>query len=190
MTRRLRLAVRLAAAILVTAGSSLPFVVEARESPRGPRHRLSDDGRSSRAAHTVTPLPRLPSIGGTVAAPICWIESNPVAFGSIVPGQPSVADGAVQVRVVSPGPFVLKLEASAPLRTGSGGLVPSERLAWRTGRSVGFVPLTGATAAVVGEGGPPGAAGAVIVLDLRLDLEDSDPLGAYVMPLRVFVEPR
>ena len=182
--------VRVLAGMLMAAGISLTAFAERPWPAREPRIRLSkaEQPGAGEVAPLGTPRAHFGSDPGRVASPTCWVESNAVAFGSVLPGQPAFSEGAVQVRVVSPGPFTLKLEASSPLRTTAGEVIPAERLSWRSRRSGGFMAVPGVGPVVVGEGGATSAAGTVVVLDLRLDLQDRDPLGAYVVPLRVFVE--
>lgn len=189
---RLHPAAWLLVCALGTVCLPFPLVAAPRGGPGGLRTRLRDDGSAALPAvpsHRLRRQLRAAEPGRTADTSTFWIESSPVAFGSVVPGQPARLDHALQIRVFSPRPFLLKLVAAAPLRTAGGGFAPAGRLSWRSSQSGGFVPLSAGGWGLVWRGQPTSAAGTLVDIDLRLLLEDADPLGAYVTPLRLALEP-
>jgi hypothetical protein len=118
------------------------------------------------------------------------VESGPVEFGEVIPGQGSVLPGAVRVRVFAAGPWRLKLVPQTPLRVvdHGGRLVPASRLRWRSADSGGFRPVAENREFVVARGRATGPVGTLVVVDLRMDLESSDELGRYGCSFRVELE--
>ena len=117
------------------------------------------------------------------------VESGPISFGDVLPGVESEIPGAIRVRVFSDRDWVLRLVAISPLRiVDRSELVPLSRLAWRSRRSGGFVPLTDDRPATVARGSATGGAGEVVVVDVRLRLGPTDEIGRYSCDLRLLLE--
>ena len=120
-----------------------------------------------------------------------WIvESGPVRFGEIVPGETRDLTSAVRVRVFAATDWTLKLVAESPLRVldRGGALVPSSRLQWRGAGSGGFRPFPDNGTVVVARGSATRESGTLVTVDLRLDLADTDDLGQYGCSLRVAMD--
>lgn len=137
------------------------------------------------------PVPMPGADFGVVESTRVSVESPPVAFGEVLVGDPVVVPGAVTVRVVSPRPWLLRLVPVSELERRDGdGPVTLSRLSWRGGLATGFVPFEGREAVVVAEGSPTGSSGRLVILDLKLELTDADPVGEYSSRFRVQMEPR
>ncbi|MEW6367584.1 MAG: hypothetical protein AB1714_23385 [Acidobacteriota bacterium] len=117
------------------------------------------------------------------------VESAPISFESLNAGESIERHGAVLIRVFSDRDWILKLTPVGPLRVEeTGGIVPFERVEWRSRLSGGYSIFREGVQAVVGRGARTGAGGELVVLDLRMQLLDSDPAGHYQTSLRVTVE--
>ena len=135
------------------------------------------------------PLPVPQESEGAPARRGYIVESGPVSFGDVLPGVGSEIPGAIRVRVWSDRDWVLRLVAISPLRTVERSEpVPLSRLAWRSRRSGGFVPLSDDRSATVARGSATGGAGEVVVVDVRFSLGPSDGIGRYSCDLRLLLE--
>lgn len=118
------------------------------------------------------------------------VESGPVRFGELIPGEPAEIEGAIRTRVHSARPWILELVPYLPLRiVDRGGLpVPQSRLAWRSRETGNYRVFDGVMPVVVARGGATGPAGEVVVVDLRLLLGDNDELGRYECAFNLILE--
>lgn len=125
------------------------------------------------------------------ADPSFVIESGPVSFGEVRHDKVTELPGAVVVRVFSTRPWTLRLEPESPLTVvDSGTAVPVSRLQWRAARSSRFQPLQTAGGTEIARGPATTRGGELVVVDLELKLDDTDPTGEYGCRLRLDVQQR
>lgn len=163
----------------------------------------SDAGQSGRHVPSAGGA-RASRVGGVVArpkalaerdatSPAAWyrLESGPVDFGDVLPGEPAQVAGGIRARVFSEGDWSLSLVPRTALRALDAPRVGDSgaRLSWRGELSGDFVPLD-ARPVVVAAGAPTGPAGRLVVLDLQLALAESDDLGAYECRLDLTLDAR
>lgn len=118
------------------------------------------------------------------------LESREVSFDDVIPGVPTDRPGAVALRVLSDRRWSLRLIPDSQLTVNDGqAAVPVSRLSWRSGSSGSFAEFQGGRPVVVAGGAATGGAGQPVVVDLRLELADGDPLGWYLCNLRLSLEP-
>jgi hypothetical protein len=123
------------------------------------------------------------------STPCYEIESLPVAFGDVLPGEPTEKPNALAVRVFSERNWSLRMGTDGPLVAIDGvATVPSSRLEWRTRWSGSFEGLRPGYPVVVARGAPTTGAGEVVLVDLRLSLDESDALGNYGTRIRLELE--
>ena len=119
------------------------------------------------------------------------IESGPVSFGEVRHDKVTEVPGAVVVRVFSTQPWTLRLEPESPLTVvDSGTAVPVSRLQWRSERSSRFQPLQTAGGTEIARGPATSRGGQLVVVDLELQLADTDPTGEYGCRLRLGLQQR
>ncbi len=118
------------------------------------------------------------------------LESGAVIFGRMLPGEAKQLPGSVRVRVYAEGDWVLKLAPEAPLENldSDGAPVSSSRISWRSEQSPGFVPFQDRQPAIVARGEATGPVGRLVLVDLRMLLEDRDDLGRYECRLHLLLE--
>lgn len=118
------------------------------------------------------------------------IESNGVAFGILIPDQASELAGAIRIRITSENDWVLKVAAPPQfLVSQEGETVPIGRMSWRSALSGVFVPFHEGQHVVVARGPATVAGPRLVTLDLRMLLQENDPVGQYECSLRIFLEP-
>lgn len=122
------------------------------------------------------------------------VDSHSISFGEVIPGEERILPGAVMIRVRSPGDWILKLVPKGPLAASDRGeIVPLSRLSWKGNFSPQFVPFREEQAAEVAWGlGTMGILGTdqLVYVDLRLALEETDPVGQYFCQFQVILESR
>lgn len=119
------------------------------------------------------------------------VESAYADFGEMLPEQLRELPNAFVIRVHSDRDWELRLVPRGDLEVmGTADRVPLDRLAWRSSRSPGFLAFASLAPVTVGHGGPTGGAGAVVTIDLRLELQDDDALGRYGVDFRAMLEVR
>ena len=125
-----------------------------------------------------------PGAGGFV------IESNAVDFGALEPGVPAEMLAALRVRVFAARDWTLKIVPDTPMRLldGRSASIPHSRLSWRTPATGTFVPLTGPQPKVLARGRTTGPAGQLVVVDLRMQMDDLDEIGPYGCDYRLLLE--
>ena len=119
------------------------------------------------------------------------VESGPVSFGEVRHDKVTEVPGAIVVRVFSTRPWTLRLEPEAPLSVvDSGTAVPLSRLQWRSGSSSRFQPLQNVGGTEISRGPATSRGGQLVVVDLELQLADTDPTGEYGCRLRLDLQQR
>jgi len=118
------------------------------------------------------------------------IESGPVRFGDLVPGEGRDLPGAVRVRVYSAGSWTLKLVPQTSLRVLDRGssIVPTSRLFWRSSGSGGYRPIPANAEVTIARGDTTRTTGETVIVDLRMVLDSNDDLGRYGIDFRVVLE--
>lgn len=177
------LALALSAAAL---GSAWPAV--AQPSPTEPPRVRFD-------REPVTPIAWAgPAPAGPAAAPIQHpplpasrldLRSHFLAFGSVAADEASERPEAILVRVVSENPWFLWLTCGGVLVEGQGRRLPASRLAWRGVGGGEFQRLPTGTPVLVARGPATGPAGEPVSIDLRLEVDDNDPMGGLRADLRL-----
>jgi hypothetical protein len=120
------------------------------------------------------------------AQPHFFVESGPITFGDVLPGLETDVPDAMVVRVFSDRQWSLRLVPTTMLLIeGRPELISLSRLHWRSTRGGAFTAFRQNAPVVVASGKATGEAGEVVVLDLRLRLQDEDPLGQYGCSFRV-----
>lgn len=118
------------------------------------------------------------------------IERADTDLGAILPGESRLVEGALVIRVFSETDWMLRLHADS-VTIGSqtqAHMIPSDRLATRSNRGP-WEPLAGSLPAIVAKGGPTSGGGELVVIDLRLDLEQTDPVGTLDTRFEIVLEP-
>lgn len=118
------------------------------------------------------------------------VEKIDTELGPMFPGETEIANDAIVIRVFSDSDWVLRVRPDQ-MTIASGARVsylPFDRLSIRSNNS-SWQPVDGAFPAIVGEGTATAGAGAVIVLDLRLSLEQTDPVGWFGTRFEILLEP-
>lgn len=119
------------------------------------------------------------------------VESADADFGEMLPDEEREVPRAFVLRVHSDRDWELRLLPTGNLEvTGTADRVPLDRLWWRGPESGGFEAFESPAPVTVARGGPTGGAGTVVSLDLRLELDDRDPLGRYAVGFRAVLETR
>ena len=123
-----------------------------------------------------------------IASRRCLLESGPVSFGEVQPGVDVEIPAAIRVRVWSDRTWALTLAPETLPCTNGGECASLSRIAWRTARSGRFVPLGTDRPVTFAMGHRTAGGGELVVVDLRLRLESSDPLGHYLATFRARME--
>lgn len=119
------------------------------------------------------------------------VESADADFGEMTAPEGREILGAFVLRVHSDRDWELWLLPTGDLEvTGTLDRVRLDRLSWRGPVSGGFEAFESLAPITVARGGPTSGAGTVVLLDLRLELEDGDPLGRYAVGFRAVLEAR
>ena len=167
------------------------------EEPRGDRltvrstviqSRSGDDLRRPAARRPPSPA-AVQSLGDANA----WfvVESADADFGEMLPEQRRELPNAFVLRIHSDRDWELRLLPSGDLEiTGTADRVPLERLAWRAPESRAYEAFASPAPVTVARGGPTDGAGVLVSVDLRLELQDNDPLGRYAVGFRAMLEAR
>lgn len=117
------------------------------------------------------------------------IESGPVSFGEVPTDREKAVEDAVMVRVFSDSEWELRLVPEAALAFDGGPEKASmSRLEWRSVGSAQWKGFRSGEPVVVGRGRPTGPSGELVSVDLRLRLNDRDPIGQYGFNLRLLLE--
>jgi len=117
------------------------------------------------------------------------IESGAISFSEMTPGHEKDLPGCVVIRVFSEENWRLKLVATSPLQIlDHTDLVPISRLKIRSRATGGFVPFQEARTVLLAQGAKTNPSGDLVLADLRLLLEDEDPVGIYSSYFRVILE--
>jgi hypothetical protein len=119
------------------------------------------------------------------------IESVQADFGAVSPGAPKEILGAAVIRVFSTEPWALKFAPEGPssLTTSGTEFLPMSRLAWRANGG-SYQPFRTAQPVTLSAGGPTSALGSEVRVDLRLEVEDNDPLSPLALVLNILAETR
>lgn len=154
-----------------------------RARDRGVRGLLPETGPAS-------PL-TIRASGGLSGSLRYTIEAIRVDFGAVSPGEPREILDAAVVRITSSEAWVLKMSPRGPsaLATGSGFHLPMSRLAWRSGGGR-YEAFQSTQPVIIATGPATTALGTEVRLDLRLAVEDEDPLASLALDLSVLVEAR
>lgn len=119
------------------------------------------------------------------------VEKASADFGLVNPGQTAVIDGALLIRVFSEDAWILRL-APRVASVSSGSVterISSSRLALKTG-AAGWQSLRDGVPSVVARGKATSGAGELVILDLKLALEDRDPVGYFGAELELSLDAR
>ncbi|MBW3565662.1 MAG: hypothetical protein KY459_13155 [Acidobacteria bacterium] len=119
------------------------------------------------------------------------VEKASADFGLVSPGQTAVIDGALLIRVFSEDAWILRL-APRVASVSSGSVterISSSRLALKTG-AAGWQVLRDGVPSVVARGKATSGAGELVILDLKLALENRDPVGYFGAELELRLDPR
>lgn len=170
-TRRLGIVSRvLAIALVVLTVSSATVVVFAQSSTR-----------------------RRPIQRPVVQKPVQYwyvVERSDTDFGELNPGESRTLDNAVVIRVVSESDWILSVAPGETTIT-SGAVTESiaaQRLATRSNGSE-WRPLSSGLPTVVARGRSTPGSGEIVVLDLKIDLDNRDPVGRFGGQLEIILEP-
>ena len=116
------------------------------------------------------------------------VESNAISFGTLDPAVELLPKPLV-VRVHSDQEWALKLIPSPGLVVETGESVPLDRLQWRPNTTGLFVPFDTSGPLTIASGMPTDEAGDLVLVELSLDLEETDPIGQYRFILRLMLSP-
>ena len=116
------------------------------------------------------------------------VESSAISFGTLDP-QVEVLPKPLVVRVHSDQEWALKLIPSPGLVVETGAPVPLDRLQWRPNTTGLFVPFDTSGPLTIASGMPTDAAGDLVLVELVLDLEETDAIGQYRFMLRLVLGP-
>ena len=157
-----------------------------------PTERPARERDDRRPARVIAPAP------GTISQPArprpalvgdsarFLVESSAVSFGEVIPGLPALVPTAMLVRVFSERPWTLTLVPTSMLTVSDrADLVSLSRLEWRSSRGGAFTQFRENAPVTIASGQATGGGGHLVVVDLRLQLLDDDPLGSYGCSFRV-----
>ncbi len=116
------------------------------------------------------------------------VESNAISFGMLEPGIEPLPKPLV-MRVHSDRDWTLKLIPTPGLIIGTGASVPLDRLLWRPTSTGLFIPLDISGPLTIASGPPTERGGDLILLELLLRPETTDPVGQYRYNLRLLLSP-
>ncbi len=117
------------------------------------------------------------------------IESGAVSFGEVLTDREKAVEDAVMVRVFSDSVWELRLVPEEALAFDAGPEKASmSRLEWRSVGSVRWKGFRSGESVVVSRGRRTGPSGELVSVDLRLRLNDRDPIGQYGFNLRLLLE--
>lgn len=118
------------------------------------------------------------------------VERSDTDFGELNPGESRTLDSAVVVRVVSESDWMLSIVPRDTTIT-SGALtevISSERLATRS-KGSDWRRLSSALPTVIARGRSTPGSGELVVLDLKIELDNRDPVGRFGGQLEIILEP-
>ncbi len=116
------------------------------------------------------------------------VESSAISFGTLDP-EVELLPKPLVVRVHSNQEWALKLIPSPGLVVETGVSVPLDRLQWRPNATGLFVPFDTSGPLTIASGMPTDDAGDLVLVELLLDLEETDPIGQYRFILRLLLGP-
>lgn len=114
-------------------------------------------------------------------------ESNVIAFGDLDP-EVNVVPHVMAVRVHSDTHWALKLIPNLGILVETGDNVPLDRLQWRLGSTGPFLPLDTSGPLTITSGAATGVDGELILVELLMEVEETDPIGQYRFDLRMVLE--
>ena len=116
------------------------------------------------------------------------IESGSISFSEVIPGQDKNLPGSVAIRVFSDGNWRLLLVSDFLRVLDRVERVPASRLMIRSRAAPEFLQFQEGRPIVIARGIKTNPAGRIVLADLRLRLEDQDPVGIYSSQLRITLE--
>jgi hypothetical protein len=149
------------------------------------RSATQDDSRRRPTA------PKAPPAEGPAKQSWYVVEKASADFGLVNPGETAVIDGALLIRVFSEDAWILRL-APRVASVSSGSVterISSSRLALKAG-AAGWQSLRDGVPSVVARGKATSGAGELVILDLKLALENRDPVGYFGAELELSLDAR
>lgn len=135
--------------------------------------------------------PKAPAVERPAVSSWYVVEKASADFGLVNPGQTAVIDGALLIRVFSEDDWTLSL-APRVASVSSGSVterISSSRLSLKTG-AAGWQALRDGVPSVVARGKATSGDGSLVILDLKLALDDRDPVGYFGAELELSLDPR
>lgn len=180
-------------AFALSALFSSPVSAQTRPTDEHPmvRRQVLESSTAQDGSRKRPVAPKAPPSEGPAKQAWYVVEKASADFGLVNPGQTAVIDGALLIRVFSENDWILRL-APRVASVSSGSVterISSSRLALKTG-AAGWQVLRDGVPSVVARGKATSGAGELVILDLKLALEDRDPVGYFGAELELSLDAR